>query len=68
MAKSVADFDTHQHLDLTLLLKKRFEKNKNRHATLDWAAVQERLEAHPDKLALLFEMEATGGEPDVGRG
>lgn len=65
MAKSAADFDTHQHLDLILLLKKRFEKNRNRHATLDWAAVQERLEAHPDKLALLFKMEATGGEPDV---
>lgn len=54
-----------QHSELIQLLKKRFEKNKNRHATLAWATVQDRLEANPDKLASLFEMEATGGEPDV---
>jgi hypothetical protein len=54
-----------QHSELIQLLKKRFEKHKNRHAMLDWAQVQARLEANPDKLKSLFEMEATGGEPDV---
>ena len=54
-----------QHSELIQLLKKRFEKHKNRHTTLDWSTVQERLEGHPDKLKSLFEMEASGGEPDV---
>ncbi|CAI3799846.1 DUF4256 domain-containing protein [Rheinheimera sp. MM224] len=54
-----------RHSELIQLLKKRFEKNKNRHVTLDWVTVQERLEAYPDKLTSLFEMEASGGEPDV---
>jgi hypothetical protein len=46
-------------------LKVRFEKNPQRHAGLAWAQVQARLEANPDKLRSLHEMEATGGEPDV---
>ncbi|UFH52704.1 DUF4256 domain-containing protein [Spirosoma sp. KNUC1025] len=47
------------------LLKARFEKNTNRHQGLEWAAVQARLEANPEKLWSLQEMENTGGEPDV---
>jgi hypothetical protein len=46
-------------------LKARFEKNMNRHKGLEWAKVQARLEASPDKLWSLSEMERTGGEPDV---
>src|ERR1700719_3150376 len=46
-------------------LKARFEKNMNRHKGLDWAKVQTRLEARPDRLWSLGEMERTGGEPDV---
>ena len=46
-------------------LKVRFEKNMNRHQNLEWAKVQEKLEAHPEKLWSLGEMENTGGEPDV---
>jgi hypothetical protein len=46
-------------------LKARFEKNMNRHKGLEWAKVQARLEAHPEKLWSLHEMERTGGEPDV---
>ena len=37
----------------------------NRHKGLDWAKVQAKLEANPDKLWSLSEMESTGGEPDV---
>ena len=48
-------------------LKTRFEKNKNRHPGLAWADVQARLEASSDKLRSLYEMEQTGGEPDVVR-
>lgn len=46
-------------------LKTRFEKNMNRHKGLDWARVQAKLEANPEKLWPLSEMESTGGEPDV---
>ncbi len=46
-------------------LKARFEKNMNRHNSLEWAAVRARLDANPAKLWSLNEMERTGGEPDV---
>ena len=46
-------------------LQARFEKNANRHQSLDWANVQAALEAKPEKLWSLSEMERTGGEPDV---
>ena len=43
----------------------RFEKKMGRHAGLVWAKVKSRLEANPEKLWSLHEMERTGGEPDV---
>src|SRR6516162_8330275 len=46
-------------------LKARFEKNINRHKGLEWAEIQAKLEANPEKLWSLNEMERTGGEPDV---
>ena len=46
-------------------LKARFEKNMNRHKGLQWAKIQAKLEANPEKLWSLHEMERTGGEPDV---
>ena len=54
-----------QREDLLQTVKARFEKNMNRHQGLEWADVQAKLEAHPDKLWSLHEMERTGGEPDV---
>jgi hypothetical protein len=54
-----------QQEELLSTLKARFEKNKTRHKGLEWAKVQARLEAHPEKLWSLDEMESTGGEPDV---
>jgi hypothetical protein len=54
-----------QAKDLLDTLKARFEKNKKRHAGLDWAKVRARLEAHPKKLRSLQAMEDSGGEPDV---
>ena len=51
--------------ELLGVLKARFEKNKNRHKGLEWAKVRARLEANPEKLWSLIEMEKTGGEPDV---
>ena len=46
-------------------LKHRFEQNLNRHKDIDWSVVLDRLEARPEKLWSLNEMERTGGEPDV---
>ena len=54
-----------QREEVLTTLKARFEKNMNRHKGLDWAKVQARLEANPEKLWSLNEMERTGGEPDV---
>lgn len=54
-----------QHSVLLSLLKDRFEKNTNRHKGLEWNKIQAKLEAHPEKLWSLNEMERTGGEPDV---
>ena len=50
---------------LLTTLKERFEKNMNRHEDLEWVQVQTKLEANPSKLWSLYEMESTGGEPDV---
>jgi hypothetical protein len=47
------------------VLKTRFEKNRNRHEGLTWDGLQKKLEASPEKLWSLSEMERTGGEPDV---
>ena len=54
-----------QQEELLGILKARFEKNMNRHKGLEWAKVEARLEANPEKLWSLHEMERTGGEPDV---
>jgi Protein of unknown function (DUF4256) len=54
-----------QREELLTTLKARFEKNMNRHRNLDWTEVLARLEANPEKLRSLHEMERTGGEPDV---
>src|SRR5678816_476083 len=54
-----------QRDELLKTLKTRFEKNMNRHKDIDWAKVQAKLEANPEKLWALDDMEVTGGEPDV---
>lgn len=54
-----------QREELLKVLKTRFEKNMNRHKGIQWADVQAKLEANPEKLWTLDEMEITGGEPDV---
>ncbi|KQR66904.1 DUF4256 domain-containing protein [Pedobacter sp. Leaf176] len=54
-----------QSQELLAVLKARFENNLNRHEGLDWLNVQSKLEANPNKLWILNEMEETGGEPDV---
>ncbi|HMJ69002.1 MAG TPA: DUF4256 domain-containing protein [Cyclobacteriaceae bacterium] len=54
-----------QREELILTLRARFEKNMKRHKGIEWPKVEAKLEAAPDKLWSLNEMETTGGEPDV---
>jgi len=51
--------------ELLQALKLRFEKHAKRHPDLDWQTVSAKLTQKPEKLFSLFEMERTGGEPDV---
>lgn len=51
--------------ELLSVLKTRFEDNMHRHPDLKWSNIQTKLDANPEKLWSLNEMERTGGEPDV---
>ena len=62
---SKKNWSPEQREDLLKTCQARFEKNMQRHAGLAWAKVQAKLEANPEKLWSLNEMERTGGEPDV---
>jgi hypothetical protein len=46
-------------------LKLRFETNPSRHKGLSWDKIAKILKSKPEKLCSLFEMEESGGEPDV---
>ena len=54
-----------QSRELLGALQARFQKNMNRHERIEWTKVSAKLEANPEKLWSLCEMERTGGEPDV---
>jgi hypothetical protein len=62
---NMIELSLEQREEILSVLKDRFEKNMNRHKDLEWAKVQEKLEANTEKLWSLNEMERTGGEPDV---
>jgi hypothetical protein len=65
MKKTANKLSAEQSKELLGVLKKRFEKNRDRHKGIDWADVEKRLKVNPGKLRSLDEMELTGGEPDV---
>ena len=65
LTKGKKELSPKQRDELLAALKDRFDANLARHPGLVWAKVQARLEARPDKLWSLAEMERTGGEPDV---
>lgn len=54
-----------QQEQILSILEARFENNMQRHKDIEWAKIQVRLKANPDKLWTLDEMERTEGEPDV---
>lgn len=66
MAKTAKkELQTKQINELLASLKVRFEKNINRHEGIEWTKVNANLKVHPQKLWSLYQMEETGGEPDV---
>jgi Protein of unknown function (DUF4256) len=65
VAKTKKELSPEQREELLSALKVRFERNMNRHKGLEWAKIHAKLEASPEKLWSLSEMEKTGGEPDV---
>src|ERR1700710_472678 len=65
VSKTKKELSPARREELFTAFKARFEKNMNRHEGLGWAKVKARLEANPEKLWSLGEMESTGGEPDV---
>jgi hypothetical protein len=54
-----------EHDNLLSVFRARFEKNMHRHSAMEWAEIENRLLIQPKKCWSLFEMERTGGEPDV---
>jgi hypothetical protein len=54
-----------ERVELLRTLETRFEENPSRHEGIVWADVLAKLEDDADALGSLFEMERTGGEPDV---
>ncbi|PKA82048.1 uncharacterized protein DUF4256 [Ulvibacter sp. MAR_2010_11] len=63
--KTKKELSSPQIDDLLGILKSRFEANMHRHKNMEWSKVQSKLEANPEKLWSLYQMESTGGEPDV---
>lgn len=65
MTKTIKGIPPLEREDLLTTLEERFKKNMRRHEGVEWSEVFARLEANPDKLWSVNEMEKTGGEPDV---
>ena len=59
------DIASEEREELLNVLKARFEKNMHRHQGIEWEDVQAKLDANPQKLWSLNEMEKSSGEPDV---
>jgi hypothetical protein len=63
--KSNKSLSTKQQSEIFQILKERFDKNMQRHIGIHWEKIQSKLEANPEKLWSLNQMECTDGEPDV---
>ena len=51
--------------ELLATLEDRFKKNLHRHKGVDWKKLEAKLRSQADKCRVLFDMEHSGGEPDV---
>lgn len=62
---SLPPLSPEQTKQLLATLSLRFKQHPNRHPNFNWADIEKKLDSQPDKLRALFEMENSGGEPDV---
>ena len=61
----VNQLENNQTQQLLIILKQRFEENMYRHTHIEWDEVSKKLLKNPIKLLSLYQMEESGGEPDV---
>lgn len=61
------DFSPSKKIETIDLLKSRFEKNLDRHKEIEWESLRLKLEdaSNLSKIRFIYEMEKTGGEPDI---
>jgi hypothetical protein len=50
---------------LLLTIQNRFQQNMQRHQGIDWLKLEQKLRSRADKCKVLYDMEQSGGEPDV---
>lgn len=60
--KTLSTSDSQNFLSL---LEQRFNVTKTKYPDLSWAAIKAKLVATPDKIWSLYEMEKSGGEPNL---
>ncbi|OGD08280.1 hypothetical protein A2397_03555 [Candidatus Amesbacteria bacterium RIFOXYB1_FULL_44_23] len=65
VSRNKRELSLEQTEELLKTLKTRFEKNVSRHKGIEWGRAQDKLKVNAEKLRSLYEMERTGGEPDV---
>ncbi len=46
-------------------LEQRFHSHERRHPSIEWNEVAKKFKAHPEKIAAIYQMEITEGEPDI---
>lgn len=63
--KSGAKLSATQYSELVAALEARFLKNVKRHKDIEWKTVQQKLDRNASACWSLYQMEASGGEPDV---
>lgn len=57
--------NTTQTAEFLQILEARFVQHMSRHATQEWQRIVQAITAQPEKLWSLYQMEQTGGEPDL---
>lgn len=65
MTEANVELSPEEREQLLKMLQDRFLQYPHRHEGLTWADVEARIAARPEVLRPLYEMERTGGEPDV---
>ena len=65
MATQQHSLSSSQQDTLLQVLHERFARHANRHPQISWSCIETKLKANTHKLWSLYNMDETGGEPDV---